>query len=123
MVRDFEREQNTYRPGLRLRSLRFLSDTEIELDFEGIETPDRTFVASRSEGPIPGVNFDGEFSRLYRGIPYVSVGHSFNPLIGQMFVARHDELPADEAWERVRDESEKTLAERWRTKGDSSEGT
>jgi len=51
MVRDFEREQHTYRPGLRLRGLRFLSDTEIELDCEGMETADRTFVAS-SRGQV-----------------------------------------------------------------------
>ena len=70
MVRGFEREQHTYQLGLRLRGLRFLSDSEIEMDFEGIGTTDRTFVANSLSGPIAGFTFDAEFSRLYRSVPY-----------------------------------------------------
>lgn len=105
MVRDFEREQHTYRPGLRLRAMRFRSDTEIELDFEGIGTADRTFTVRRDvAGAIPLLSFDDEFSRLYRGTPCISAGNSLNLLASQMFIARGDELPIDEEWVRVREE-------------------
>ena len=49
MPRDFEMEQHDYRPGLRHRGLRFVSDDEIELDFEGLDTHDRTFLVPRTE--------------------------------------------------------------------------
>jgi hypothetical protein len=104
VARDFEREQHTYRPGLRLRGMHFRSDTEIELDFEGIGTVDRTFVVRREAAAVPVISFDEEFARLYRGVPCLTAGRSLNPLVGQMFAARGDELPADEEWLRVRDE-------------------
>jgi hypothetical protein len=112
VVRDFEQEQHSYRPGLRLRAMRFRSDTEIELDFEGIGTADRTFVVRRDAAAAPVISFDEEFARLYIGVPCLTAGSSLNPLVGQMFVARGDELPADEQWARVRDECVEAVEQR-----------
>jgi len=114
MVRDFEREQHEYRPGLRLRSLVFISDDEIELSFEGLGTADRTWrVQRRVHGGIAVINYDEEFNKLYRGIPLVSCGHSLNPLVHQAWVARGDQLPIEESWERVFEEGKAELARRW----------
>jgi hypothetical protein len=112
MVRDFEREQHEYRPGLRLRGARFLSDSEIELDFEGLGTPDRVFVARRAAESAGLITFDAPFSQLYRGIPCLSAGDSLIPLVSQMFVARGDELPADAAWQRAFDDCKERVAAR-----------
>ena len=77
MPRDFEMEQHEYRPGLRFRGLRFVSDDEIELDFEGLDTGDRSFRARRSEhGGIPLWTYDEEFRRLYSGVPCLTAGSS-----------------------------------------------
>lgn len=114
-IRDFEREQHEYRPGLRLRGLRFLSDDEIELDFEGLGTADRTFLARREH--VDGIgwlyNYDEEFGRLYRGVPILSCGYSLNPLIREAWTARADQLPADEAWQQLFDERRAELRRRW----------
>lgn len=90
-VRPFEREERHYEPGLRVRALTFLSDTEIELAFEGIGTEGRTFrarlvewvttrsgaaddSANRTADPYSGLrvvvlDWDPEFNRLYRRLP------------------------------------------------------
>lgn len=123
--RDFEQEQHEYHPGLRLRGLRFLSDDQIELDFEGLGTADRTFVARREWLDSQGfwlMNFDEEFSRLYRGVPLLSIGHSLNPLIRQAWAARSDQLPADDAWQRLFDERRAELARRREESRDGGEG-
>ena len=113
--RDFEMEQHEYFPGLRLRALRFRTDDEIELDFEGLGTADRTFVVRRSpEGaPIQPFEFEEEFYRLYRGVPILTCGLSLDPLVRQAFVVRGDQLPADEAWQRLFDELHAELTRRW----------
>lgn len=116
MPKDFEAEQHTYRPGLRLRGLRFLSDDEIELDFEGLDTGDRVYHARREWLADRGFwlyNFDDEFARLYRGVPILSAGMSLNPLILAAWSARLDELPSDEEWQREFDERRAELGRRW----------
>ncbi len=92
----------------------FLSEAEIELDFEGIDTADRRFVVRREvTGGITLINFDAEFSRLYRGVPCLTAGTSLNVLAAQMFTARGDELPADEEWARVRQAWIDQVQDRW----------
>ena len=113
MVRDFEREEHVYTPGLRLRSLRFVSDCEIELDFEGIGTEDRVFVARCQDGAIPLINFDREFERRFRGTPCINAGNSLSPLVSQMFAARRDQLPADESWDRAMADCIEQVARQW----------
>jgi hypothetical protein len=44
--RSLSHRRSTHR-WIELRSLRFLDDDTTELDFEGVDTPDRTFVARR----------------------------------------------------------------------------
>ena len=118
-IRDFEMEQHEYRPGLRLRSLTFVNDDEIELMFEGIDTADRSWrvrrrrVETSAGAEIEMVNFEDDFNRLYRGIPLVSCGFSLNPLVNQAWVARGDQLPIGESWDRVFEEGKAELARRW----------
>lgn len=115
MCRDFEKQENTYRPGLRLRSLRFITDDEIELDFEGIDAPDATFRASREW--VTGLgwlhNFDEDFGRLYRGVPLLTAGMGVNAVIRGAWIARADELPTGESWQREFDAGKAELARRW----------
>ena len=112
--RDFETEQQEYRPGLRLRSLEFINDDEIEVTFEGIATSERTWRVRRSvHGGIPLINWDEEFNNLYRGVPLVSCGHSLDALVNQAWASRDDQLPIEESWERVFEEGKEQLARRW----------
>jgi hypothetical protein len=120
MVQDYEQGEYEYRPGLRLRGTRFISDTEIELDFEGLDTADRTFRAQRREhGGIPVVTFDDDFCHLYRGIPCLNVGDGLNTLISRLFAARRDQLPADSEWSRVMEGCQSQVAARWNATHDS----
>ena len=102
VVRDFEKQENTFRPGLRLRSLRFISDDELELDFEGLDAPDATFRATRTWLEDSGswlYNVDEDFSRLYRGVPLLTAGLAVNAAIRGAWMARADELPTGESWD------------------------
>jgi len=105
-----------YRPGLQFRGMRFVTDTVIELDFEGLGTADRTFQAELvgvGDGKFSVMQMDDEFSRLYRGVPCLSVGHSLNPMLMQAFNVRRDQLPADSEWERVNAECRERVTRAW----------
>ncbi|MBO0822339.1 MAG: hypothetical protein J2P27_00600 [Actinobacteria bacterium] len=120
MVEDCEHGRHEYRPGLRLRGTRFISDTEIELDFEGLDTVDRTFRAQRDEhGGIPVFTFDDDFCHLYRGIPCLTMGEELNTLVSRLFAARRDQLPADSEWHRAMEDCQAQVAARWNATHDS----
>jgi hypothetical protein len=111
MVQDYEQIEHQYRPGLRLRVIRFVSDTEIELDFEGLDTADRTFRVQRSEhAGIALITFDDDFCHLYRGIPCLTVGEGLTTLVRGLFAARRDEMPADSEWSRVMQDCQAQVA-------------
>jgi hypothetical protein len=113
MTRAWENEVHDYFPGLRFRGLRFLNDREIELDFEGLGTEDRRFLAFYEDGEIPVINFEDGFSRLYQGIPILTAGKGLPALVGRAVAARKDQLPADQARDELVQELTAELQRRW----------
>ena len=90
---------------LRLRGHRFLSDDQVELDFEGMGVPDASFVATRREHDgMQMIDFDADFGRLYLGVPCLGTGTPYGKFVGALFAARDVQLPAGAAWQRAFDE-------------------
>lgn len=119
MAEDHELCEHEYRPGLRLRGTRFISDTEIELNFEGLGTADCTFRAQRGEhGGIPA-SPNGDFCRLYRDVLCLTVGAGLNALAGRLFAARRDQLPAGSEWSRMMEDCQAQVGARWNATCDS----
>ncbi len=109
--------ESTLRPALRLRSLRFITDDEIELDFEGLDAPDATFRATRTWLEDIGIwlyNFDEAFDRLYRGVPIFQAGHSANSAITGAWAARDDVLPTGASYDRKYTAARAEVERRWK---------
>lgn len=113
---DREPAPASYVPGLRLRAVRFIDESTLELDFEGIDAPDETFRLTRSNDNPPGIwiyNFDQHFSGRYRGVPGVRAGTGLERLASYFFAARRSELPVGKSHEQLSAEIRSALAERW----------
>ncbi|HEX8008472.1 MAG TPA: hypothetical protein VF482_18830 [Trebonia sp.] len=106
----------SYVPGLRLRAVRFIDESTLEFDFEGVDVPDETFRLTRSNDNSLGIwvyNFDQYFSGRYRSVPGVRAGTGLERLASYFFAARRSELPVGTSYEQLEEEIRSALAERW----------